>query len=75
MNEPKCRSCGAQILWLKTAKGKAIPVDIKPTPDGNMVIDDGIARVLKKGEPVAGGKLRWTSHFATCPNAAAHRKS
>lgn len=23
----KCRSCGAAILWMKTKKGKNIPVD------------------------------------------------
>lgn len=40
-----CRSCRAQIFWIRTTAGKAMPVD----PDG-------------------------TSHFATCPNAAKHRK-
>ena len=64
----QCRSCGAEIEWIKTPAGKAHPVDAKPI------------KVWQQTEsgPDAG---RWhiqegyTSHFATCPNADQHRKS
>ena len=26
----KCRSCGAEIIWIKMKSGKAMPVDAKP---------------------------------------------
>lgn len=52
-----CRSCGAEIVWLKTAAGKNMPVDAETFETGDELFD------IK----------RHTSHFATCPNAAAHR--
>ena len=54
----KCRSCGAAILWMKTKKGKNIPVNW----DAKFV--DDIEFNL-----VAGHR----SHFETCPNAYEHR--
>lgn len=63
MNNPAlkpsaCRSCGAQIVWLKTSKGSNMPVDV----------------VGVKPEETIFEPQRHVSHFATCPNAAAHRK-
>lgn len=65
-----CRSCGADIEWAVTAKGSRIPLDIQTPPGkGNIVVgDDGIARAVATGEGVR------ISHFATCVNAAKHRK-
>jgi hypothetical protein len=59
-----CRSCGASILWAETEVGKRIPLD--STPEHRLVIStvSGKARVMPT----------YISHFATCPNAAAHRK-
>ena len=66
-----CKSCGARIIWAITGNGKKMPVDAKPTDKGNIV--------LEGEEPVAvyvdPGTGTHTSHFATCPNAAEHRKS
>jgi hypothetical protein len=54
-----CKSCNAEIAWVKSAGGKMMPVDKNRvtviTPEGNLI---------------TGG----LSHFATCPNAAQHRK-
>lgn len=52
-----CRSCGAEIAWVKTEKGKSMPVDIDSW-DGNRIFTPG----------------KHISHFASCPNAAKHRK-
>lgn len=62
------------VLWVKTAAGKAMPLDGRPADDGNIVLEDGVAHYLKKGEAPPAGTLRWRSHFATCPQAAAHRR-
>lgn len=44
-----CKSCGAEIFWAVTQKGKRMPVDTEPREDGNLEIveqaaDEGRAR-------------------------------
>ena len=65
----KCRSCGQEIRWAVTVEGSRIPLDtiwrtiatkIGDAPDGTPIVK------LARG---------YESHFATCPNAAAHRKT
>jgi hypothetical protein len=73
----KCRSCGAAILWVKTVAGKAMPLDAVPAEDGNIALMPAGAMVLPKETADLGQKIgarRYKSHFATCPNAAKHRK-
>lgn len=74
---PNCSSCGAEINWVPSAaNGVSMPLDAAPCPDGNVVINGGKAHVLNRnlfaGE--APETPRYKSHFATCPNAAKHRK-
>lgn len=72
-----CSSCGAGILWIKTPRGKSMPLDATPDPAGNVVIRDGLAVVLtasEKAKPL-DGKRRFLAHWATCPSAASHRKA
>ena len=69
-----CRSCGAKIIWVKTEKGKDMPIDAEPVPDGNIVMSTGKAHVVKKDETFLTGTKFYKSHFATCPHAAQHRK-
>lgn len=73
----RCRSCGASIFWCKTAAGKSMPVDAEPAPEGNIAVGaDGSATVLGPLERLAEpGRLLYVSHFATCPQAASHRKA
>lgn len=74
----RCRSCGVTIVWCHTRAGKRIPVDLDPTPEGNLrVFIDGLAVALTNGERAAyieAGVPLHTSHFATCPQAAAWRR-
>jgi hypothetical protein len=71
-NASKCRSCGAKIFWYYTASGKLMPVDAEPCADGNLAINyDGTVMVVGSG---SGRQPRYRSHFATCPNAARHRR-
>lgn len=72
-----CKSCGASIVWALSTGGKRIPIDVEPSRDGNvrLTFDDGasterIARVVQKGSLPD----LHTSHFATCPQAAQHRR-
>lgn len=62
MAESKCRSCDARIVWLKTQKGKNMPVDW--TEDAQVDADAG--RVFDFNEHI--------SHFKTCPDADQHRR-
>jgi hypothetical protein len=64
-----CRSCGAAIVWATTENGKPIPLDREPIR-GLFHLD------RRPGETFAIGAAppAYVSHFATCPNADAHRK-
>ena len=80
--KPVCRSCGAPLLWALTERGRRIPLDRNPVPDGNIEIketEDGppISRVVSGQGTLSPGLFpatRYKSHFATCPNAKRHRR-
>ena len=80
-----CDSCGAPIEWARFAtSGKPVPLDVGLVDNGNLELverrdaGEAIVRLLGRVELEAarerGTPLRRT-HFATCPNAAAHRRS
>jgi hypothetical protein len=75
-----CRSCEAPIVWCRTRSGKSMPVDADPVERGEFYLvegDDGkleAHHVGSSAEGVADDADRYTSHFATCENAAQHRK-
>lgn len=78
----KCRSCGAEIIWIKMTSGKNMPVDAKPityriaipgaTGTQKLITQDG--RVVSCFFDPGSGLKGYTSHFATCPNANQHRR-
>lgn len=79
MQRTACRSCGAWILWTRTAMGKDMPIDAVPVPDGNIILTPaGIAIYDKKpdqvGLPGIDDSPRYVSHFVTCPDAGKWRK-
>ena len=62
-----CRSCGAEIRWVRTAaNGKAMPLDALPTPAGNVEITP--AGAVVHAQATLDGGERWMPHHATCPN-------
>lgn len=84
-----CGSCPARIVWTETENATRMPVDAVGNPAGNVVVcepyalfgdaDTPASRALPKDTPpwdtaFRNGELRTVSHFATCPNAAHHRK-
>lgn len=68
----RCRYCEAPIEWALTPKGSRIPLDVGAHADGNIVVDDGVARVLNAHDERPF--LARRSHFATCPSAARARR-
>jgi len=83
----KCRSCHAEVLWVVwPASGKRMPVDaepdMRPLPKGGDIVLTvhggafGELRAEKFNTRAHDTKRnRYTSHFATCPNADEHRKA
>jgi hypothetical protein len=70
----KCSKCGATMFFGAVANGKRMPLNVEPAKDGNVVIRDGIVRVLRQGEEPEKGELRYVSHFATCTAPKSFRK-
>jgi len=71
----ECRSCHAPVIWVATTTGKQMPLDPIPVPDGNITLDtDQVAHVLPDAAHPPPDVPRYHSHFATCPNAAQHRR-
>lgn len=72
----RCRSCGAEIIWILTAAGKKMPCNPEPVtftraggPD-TFVLASG---KVERGRRGSGPQTGFISHFATCPEAALHR--
>lgn len=68
----QCRSCGADIVWAKTESGARMPLNASPTR--GFQLQEG--RFVEAGQAPILGPLTtvYVSHFATCPNAAEHRR-
>jgi len=58
MTVSQCRTCKADIVWLKTEAGKNMPVDADTVDEGDTEFDDD----------------KHVSHFATCKDADKHRR-
>lgn len=75
-----CKSCGNEIIWrYNETSGRRMPIDAVPTAKGNIMLhDDGqAAHVVPRGslaEIRSLGIDLYISHFATCPQASAHRR-
>ena len=77
-----CRTCGRPIIWVVFASGKKNPLDANPDMTAGTVILTGelgdrgtpIAKVIGVNEARQYPGARYTSHFATCPNADTHRR-
>lgn len=78
-----CRSCERRIIWVESDRsGKPMPLDPEPVPFGNIRVierpgQNRVGRVLTLDELALideTDELLYLSHFATCPNAHAHRK-
>lgn len=70
-----CRSCGAEIVWAVTEKGKRAPLDAAPVDGGTFSLEPGTDSPRAVFVPVEArsGPL-FVSHYATCPQASNWRK-
>lgn len=68
-----CSSCEAPIIWKTTMRGKPMPLDPKPVKDAHLFVDGDTVKD-DRTYPAPANAKRYETHFATCPNAAKHRK-
>lgn len=69
----ECRSCKEPMIWARTGRGKKIPLDAEPSSAGNFVLEgDAQDPMTHMADPTYTGD-KYTSHFATCPNASNFR--
>lgn len=67
MSTRACRYCGKMIRFVATPGGRQMPINLDPDPLGNVVMRDGLARVLTAAQVAAGGPGgRYMPHQATC---------
>lgn len=70
-----CSACEADILWVMGINGRRNPLNAEPDPKGNIWLDDGgLAHYRTKVSVIPKGAARFTSHFASCPNAQQFRR-
>ena len=82
MTKGKCRGCGAQIIWIKTAAGKSMPCNAeavrywaKAKAAGKVVTPNGeVISCEFEGDAQAATGIGYVSHFSTCPKAKTFRK-
>lgn len=69
---PNCRSCDAPILWAKTERGKSMPLDLRPSGDGNMYLNRaGVCRPRRIDDDES---RVYMPHWKTCPQADSWRR-
>jgi hypothetical protein len=72
----QCRSCNADVIWVKTEAGKWMPLNaeaVRPEEGRNHFVIRGdtaiaIPQLVFSDEP------HYVSHFSTCPDAASWRR-
>lgn len=79
-----CRSCGARIIWITTASGKAMPCDASPVyyktygvkkpRDRVVTLDGNVMSCQIVPETEENNGFGYVPHWGTCPNAAKFRK-
>jgi hypothetical protein len=76
----RCRSCKQRIWWVRTEAGNSMPVNPLPDNMGNVAVrhdpESGIdfGYVITEARPIRAGEKQMMPHWATCPEAAKHRK-
>lgn len=83
-----CKGCGQPILWAFTQKGKLMPLDPTPSPDGGFYLVNGEDELGKPKSPLAVSTSaaedmpeidpedpRFVAHWATCKKAGDFRRS
>lgn len=72
-----CKTCGGEVLFAQTISGKSMPIDAAPVKHGNIALeetDTGLVAHVLSPKALANAAERYISHFATCREAAQHRR-
>ena len=77
----KCRACQQEIAFIKTVKGKSMPVNPEPVyfvpaggPNTYVMITGEVERGREPAYADKDTRIGYISHFATCPEADKFRK-
>lgn len=73
----KCSSCNAPITWIKTVRGRSMPIDPTPCEDGNLILTHAGAMMVSKARAAeywAAGTSLFSSHFASCAKSRPKRR-
>lgn len=72
--EALCRSCGGYIIWVRTEKGKMMPLEPGEDPAGRFILtrwlDSGGRRIVhwvRDDELEEYTQPRYDSHYSDCP--------
>jgi hypothetical protein len=70
--------CGAAVLWVKTQRGKSVPVDAAESLDGNVWVlecDGALVAIFPPDESgvTIPDATRHRSHLASCTAVSVHR--
>ena len=76
----RCKSCGKEIIWIKTTGGKNMPCDAggilyREDPAGDLTLVTRDGKTVKATRDKQSEKIGYTSHFATCPNESGWRRN
>lgn len=66
-----CRSCGAEIVWAYTERGRRMPLSVASLERRFVITGPALDAV---DDPTVSYVETYVSHFADCPNADKHRK-
>ena len=69
-----CGSCGAAIVWAETKNGKQMPMNVETVPCSKCAGNGRIGLLSDPCKTCNGTGAIHVTHFATCPNAAQHRR-
>jgi hypothetical protein len=73
----ECSSCHAPIIWAQLQSSRPIQIDFEPHAQGNVALSRrpwGVLAAPVKAMLAFGRTDLRRAHFASCPNADAHRK-
>jgi len=78
----KCKSCGADIIWIKLTSGKSMPCDpqkitfreMVPGTKGSLTLVCPDGRVVSGDYDPTSEAYGYQSHFATCSAARVFRR-
>jgi len=75
----RCKSCGAEIIWIRMTSGKNMPCNATKYPyrldlHGDLTLVTPQGKVARGTYDPEGENIGYMSHFATCPAANRFRR-